>query len=483
MNQSMNLSQHQALQQTLSPQMIQSLRLLQISTLQLEQMIRQELEINPVLEEAQEEELEQEQEEPTDEADAEENSDVDSDLPDDGDLKVEDEEIDWEEYLEDGFDLGYRQSDDLSAQGEEKYHSEAVAERSLEDHLLLQVNERSMSEDLRTIVLHLIGCLDVAGYLTYPLQDIANDLKTSIFQVEEALNIIQKLEPTGIGARNLQECLILQLKAKKRFDSLELKIVTEHFGLLQKLKIMDIANAVGQSVQEVQESVRVIGTLNPRPGESVGMSGSQTIVPDLIVEKVSGEFVVYLNDGSVPHLQINRTYANLLRRNQKTPRDIRNFVKDKMNAANWLIKAIEQRKATMLRVMRAILEFQADFFEKGPAFLRPLVMQAVADKIGMHISTISRVANGKYVQTSHGIFELKYFFSAGVEQQSGEDVSAAKAMVAIKELVEGEDTKSPLSDQKIVALLKEQHIDIARRTVAKYRDRLKILPARLRKRY
>jgi RNA polymerase sigma-54 factor len=484
MNQSMGLRQQQSLQQTLSPQMIQSLKLLQIPTLQLEQIIRQELEINPVLEELQEEELTEEQktEEKKEEPAAE--AEVNEDAPEEGELKTDQEDIDWDEYLQEGFDMGIRSSADLSTPANDEEDSpSAPAEKTLEDHLLQQLSEKNITEKVSKVVAHLIGSLNPYGYLVYPVNEIANDLKISLFEVEEARNVLQKFDPPGIGATNLQECLQLQLKAKGLSDSLEMEIVTHHFDTLQKLRLPEIAAATGKEIALVQEAVKFIGLLSPRPALSVAGRKSETIIPDLIVDKIGGKFIAYLNDSSTPRLQISKHYASLLRNKKKTPVETRNFIKDKIMAANWLIKAIEQRKNTILRVMNAIIEHQYDFFEKGPAFIRPLVMQTIADTIGMHISTVSRVANGKYAQTSHGIFELKYFFSSSVEQDGGGEISAEKALRAIKELIENEDPKSPISDQRIVALLKEQNIDIARRTVAKYRDREKILPARLRKKF
>ncbi len=477
MNQGINLSVHQGLSQTLSPQMIQSLKLLQLTSLQLEQTIKQELEINPILEEGQELEATEETEISETEQDLDNNDD-------DGDLKVEEDEIDWDEYLNDGFETEFSGNEDLAKQPkEETFQTVVVSEKTLEDHLLAQLNEIHISETLYPIVKHLIGCLDPNGYLSQPLGEIADDLNVHIVQVEEAVNILQNFDPVGIGARNLQDCLIIQLKHLKLYDTLEMRIVADHFDLLQKIKLVDIANVTGANISDVQKAVKVIGTLNPKPGESLDNKKSQIIIPDLIVEKISGKFVAYLNDSNLPSLRINRGYASLLKKGNTSTKEIKKFVRGKMNSANWLIKAIEQRKATMIKVMNAIISYQYDFFEKGAAFIKPLVMQTVADKIGMHISTISRVANGKYVQTPHGIFELKFFFTSGVEQKDGSEVSAVSATNAIKELVENEDTKKPLSDQKMVELLKDKGINIARRTVAKYRDKLNILPARMRKTY
>jgi RNA polymerase sigma-54 factor len=301
--------------------------------------------------------------------------------------------------------------------------------------------------------------------------------------VREAMHVLQSMDPPGIGARDLRECLLIQMRRSAKTSPLARRIVEEGFELLERLKIAALAKKLDETPEAVQAAVREIGALEPHPGRLLASSAAAAVLPDLIVEEIDGELVLMLNDRTVPSLRISRAYANLLRKGSRATSEEKKYVRGKLNAATWLIRAIEQRKSTMLKVMHAILESQPEFFRSGPAHLRPLILQQVADKIGMHISTVSRVTNGKYVQTPHGIFELKFFFSAAVTQSDGSEVSSVAARDEIKRLIESEDASSPLSDQKIVEILKSRGLDVARRTVAKYRDQLEILPARLRKKF
>lgn len=463
------------LQQKLSFQMIQSLKLLQVNTLQLEQMLKTELEMNPVLETT--EDLEETQEEPEKE---EENKETEQE---EKDLEVGEDEIDWEEYLEEGFDLGYSRSEEVDP-NQERYEPTPVHQATLEESLNKLLDEKKLPQKKKLLVQFLIGCLEEDGYLRIPLEQISEFTNTSTFEIEEALNIIWNMEPPGLGARNLQECLMIQLRRLRLHDSLAMRIISEEWDLFEKLKIPDIAQRLGVDAVKVQKELEIIKRLNPKPGYLVGPDKTSTIIPDLIVEKVDGKFVVTLNDRSVPSLYISRAYAEMLKRGSKIKKEVKTYIREKFNSATWLIRSIEQRKSTMLKVMYAIIGKQPEFFEKGPPNLNPLKLQDVADMIDMHISTVSRVTNNKYVQTLHGIFELKYFFSEALGQDSnGSDISTMKIKTRLKELVEEEDTKKPLSDQKLSELLTQEGLKVARRTVAKYREQLKILPARLRQKY
>jgi RNA polymerase sigma-54 factor len=379
---------------------------------------------------------------------------------------------------------------------------------SLQDHLLGQLKDREVTPEVAELVEYLVYSLDDRGWLVleapagaaagervafndadprhHQIQSLIEgrlDAAEADAPVREALHVLQSFDPPGVGARTLRECLLLQMRRTERVSPLARKIVEEEFELLERLKIAALAKKLDKTPEVIQAAVREIGTLEPHPGRLLGPVAAAAVVPDLIVEEIEGELVLMLNDRTVPSLRVSRTYANLLRKGSRASADEKKYVRGKLNAATWLIRAIEQRKSTMLKVMHAILESQPEFFRSGPAHLRPLILQQVADKIGMHISTVSRVTNGKYVQTPHGIFELKYFFSAGVTQSDGSEVSSVAARDEIKRLIESEDVKNPLSDQKIVEILKSRGLDVARRTVAKYRDQLEILPARLRKKY
>jgi RNA polymerase sigma-54 factor len=470
------------LQQKLSFQMIQSLKLLQVNTLQLEQLLRTELEMNPVLEAS--DELEQEQEETPEQEQETEEPEVEKEE----ELETSEDEIDWEEYLEEGFDLGYSYSEERDP-NEEKYEASPVYQKSLEEHLTKQLTEKKIPEKFQLLVQFIIGSLDPDGYLRLDLNEIAEVTGTSIYDLEEALYIVQNLDPPGVGARDLRECMMIQLRARGLHESLAMRCISETWDLFERMRIPDLSRRFGVEPREIQEAIEVLKTVNPKPGYQFAADRSSTIIPDLIVEKIDGKYVVMLNDRSIPSLHISNAYAKLLKRGSSAKGDVKKYIREKFNSATWLIRSIEQRKNTMLRVMYAILERQEIFFEKGPPNLHPLKLQDIAEMIDMHISTVSRVTSNKYVQTRHGIFELKYFFTEAINQDSnsssvgGGDVSTERIKNRIKEMVEHEDTGKPLSDQKIAQELEKEGMAIARRTVAKYREQLRILPARLRLKY
>jgi RNA polymerase sigma-54 factor len=476
MNLGLDLSMR--LQQKLSFQMIQSLKLLQVNTLQLEQLLKTELEMNPVLEESEEEEADEEEPDKD-----EETKDELAEKEDDKELEVNEDDVNWEEYLEEGFDLGGRVSEETDP-NKEHWEPQPVQQVSFDEHLTAQLNDKNIEEKQKLLVTFLISSLEPDGYLRLSLKDIADYLGISEVEVEEALKVIWTMEPAGLGARSLQECLKLQLAGRHRENSLAMRIITDAWELFEKLKLPEIARQMGVDVHEVQLAADEIKTLHPRPGSLVTGEIPSTIVPDLIVKKVEGQFEVYLNDGSVPMLHINRSYMQLIKRGGTAKKEVKNYIREKLNGAAWLVRSIEQRRTTMLKVMSAIVERQMDFFEKGPPNLNPLKLQDIATMVGMHISTVSRVTSNKYVQTPHGIFELKYFFTESMGQDfEGGDVSAEKIKNRIRELIESENTKKPLSDQKLANILSREGFTVARRTVAKYREQGKLLPARMRQKY
>jgi RNA polymerase sigma-54 factor len=295
------------------------------------------------------------------------------------------------------------------------------------------------------------------------------------------LSRIQTFDPTGVGARDLRECLLLQVEDRLGRDSLAYKIVDLHFGQLSTHKYHEIARALGITPQEAQDAADEIAHCDPKPGRKYAQDQGDYVTPDIIVDEVDGEYIVTLNDGDLPRLRISRTYQ-LLAQNGEFKGKAKEFAQAKLNGANWIIQAIEQRRQTMVRTMHVILERQREFFEKGIHYLRPLTLKEVADEIGMHESTVSRVTNEKFVQTPRGVFRLKFFFSSGLSTEEGEDVSARGVKARIQELIDGETPEDPLTDQQIVEQLKAEGIQIARRTVQKYRDQLGILSSRYRKR-
>lgn len=468
------------LQQKLSFQMIQSLKLLQVNTLQLEQLLKTELEMNPVLEAS--DELEAENEE-VQELEEKEIASDEKKEEEENELDINEDSIDWEEYLEEGFDLGYSYNEEVD-RNEERYEPTPVYQETLEEHLTNQLAEKKLPDKLKLLVQFLIGSLDTDGYLRVPLEDIADFIKVDIFEIKEALHTLWTMEPPGVGARNLRECILLQLRSRSLHNTLAMKVVTETWELFEKLKIPEISRFFGVEPRVIQDALEVLKTINPKPGYQYNPDRPSTIIPDLIVEKIDGNFVVMLNDRSVPTLHINKSYANMIKRGSNAKRDVKKYIREKFNSATWFIRSIEQRKTTMLKVMYAIIERQNNFFEKGPPNLHPLKLQDVADMVDMHISTVSRVTSNKYVQTRHGIFELKYFFTEAVGRDAqGADISSERIKNRIRQLIETENPKKPLSDQKISDILSKENLPVARRTVAKYREQMKLLPARLRQKY
>jgi len=472
----MKMGQRLGLQQRLvmTPRLQQALKLLQMPTQELQQVLRQEILQNPLLEEVDEVEDISEDEPTVEEAEeaADEKDETSAE-------KAERE--DWDDYFETAFGMGGTQSE---LEEREDFHERVpVAQPSFSDFLMSQLRLATKDEKVLEIGEYLIGNLDDSGYLVCSLEDVARTCDTTVEKAEEVLKIIQTFEPSGIGARDLRESLLIQLEAKGQSDTLAARIVAEHFDEFKQKKYLDISKKLKISLKEVQTQAAVIGSLNPKPGLDIISEGPKYVIPDLIVERVGDKFVIFLNDRNVPRLRISQSYKSELQSNHEISDETRNFIQGRLKNARWLIQTIEQRRRTMIKVMESIVEAQMDFFEKGAGHLRPLTLQQVAGKIGMHESTVSRVTTNKYVQTPRGVFELKYFFSSALNTESGGEVSAKSAKLRIKEIIAREDSKKPMSDQKIADLLKRDGLIIARRTVAKYREQLGILPARHRKEY
>ncbi len=488
-------TQSQLLQQKLAPQLIQSLRLLQLPTLELAKLIQQELEINPLLEIDEDVTLDLEQEEPKAELDDEtENEDQDEEPVEE--LEFEDpdldtlnsdifDEHDWDHYLNES---GYASPREEFESNTEDWYNDRTTPKTLRDSLLEQVTIADLSPSDRVIAEYLIGNIGEDGFLGCSAGEVADELGVNLDNVECVLGIIQTFDPVGVGARNLQECLLIQLKEKNITNGLVANVVRNHLDDWINRRFSQISLVLDTSVDDMRVVEEVLASLNPKPNiEPEPALNLNHVIPDLEVQNIGDEYVVSLTDHTLPELRISPMYRTLLRQPDKPGRDdpklreTKKFVVEKLNSARWFINAIHQRRATMLKVMRCIVENQVQFFERGPGFLKPMVLQEVADKVQMHISTISRVSNGKYVQTPHGVFELKYFFDGGLSRYDGADVSARSVKEKIAKLIGGEDVQNPLSDQHIAAILKKEGINIARRTVAKYRDQLNISSARLRK--
>ncbi|MXZ10054.1 MAG: RNA polymerase factor sigma-54 [Gemmatimonadetes bacterium] len=487
-------TQSQMLHQKLAPQLIQSLHLLQVPTLELAELIRQELEINPLLEIDEDATLDLEQEEPESEQDDETEDEDRDEEPveelefEEADLNTIDTDIfdehDWDHYLNES---GYA-SPREEFESNEDWHNDSTTQKTLRDSLLEQVAVTDLSPSDRIIAEYLICNIDEDGFLGCSTGEVADELGVNQDNVECILGIIQTFDPVGVGARNLQECLLIQLKEKNITNGLVAKVVRNHLDDWIKRRFGQISQALDTSVDDMRVVEEVLASLNPKPNiESEPALNLNHVIPDLEVQKMGDEYVVSLTDRTLPELRVSPVYRTLLRQSDKSGRgdpklrETKKFVVEKLNSARWFINAIHQRRATMLKVMRCIVENQIDFFDRGPGFLKPMVLQEVADLVQMHISTISRVSNGKYVQTSHGVYELKYFFDGGLSRYDDDDISARSVKEKIAMLIHDEDVQNPLSDQQISDMLREEGINIARRTVAKYRDQLNISSARLRK--
>jgi len=466
----------------MTPKLQQALKLLQVPTLELEQILKQEMMQNPMLEEVdvgdEEEESTEESADDEIEAEAEAEKKEDEEAP-------KDEDFDLDDYFDDAFKLqGWEpEQEDI----DERFERVAVAPESGVEKLINQLKLNVDDAVELEIGEYLVGSLDNDGFLSVEVEEVARVFEVEPARVERVLEVIQDFDPPGIGARNLQESLLLQLRAQGREDSLAGAVVTHHFDALKNRKFAEIAKELRVSPKEVQEIAEEIGHLDPRPGLSTFGDDARYVTPDLVVEKVEGEYVVYLNDSNIPRLRVSKAYADELSRGRNSAGagdgETRKFIIEKLNSARWLIQTIEQRRRTIVKVMQSIVEEQRDFFDKGPVALKPLTLQQVATRIGMHESTVSRVTTNKYVQTPRGVFELKYFFSSSLDTDDGDSMSSKAAKTRIREIIDREDKAKPMSDQKIVDMLKVEGLNIARRTVAKYREQLNILPARMRKTY
>ncbi len=479
-------SLQQKLLQKLSPQQIQMIKLLEIPTIQLEQRIKKELEENPVLEEGKEEDLfnDSGEEEITED-------NLDNDL----------DEFSLDDYINDEDIPSYKLTANNYSKDDKKEDIPFSVGISFHEHLQNQLGLRNLTEKEEVLATYLIGNLDDDGYVRRKLEAIANDLAfsqnidTDEDELLEVLRIVQDLEPAGVGARHLQECLLIQIQNRDRENpeiDLAWKILKYYFNEFTKKHYEKIVTRLNISEEELKVSINEILKLNPRPGSSFSATSQviQTLVPDFILENNDGELQLSLNARNVPDLRLSYTYTEMLQsytsksKNEKTKGDKEaiSFVKQKLDSAKWFIDAIKQRQNTLLLTMNAIIEYQYEYFKEGDeAKLKPMILKDIAEKTGLDISTISRVANSKYIQTHFGIYSLKYFFSEGLQTESGEEVSTREIKSILKECIDGEDKKKPLTDDKLTEILKEKGYKIARRTVAKYREQLNIPVARLRK--
>lgn len=339
-----------------------------------------------------------------------------------------------------------------------------------------------LSEEQNIIGEWILGNIDSRGYLVVSPEEMVEELDVPVEEIVTVLEKIKKFDPAGVGSRDTRESLMIQLKDRGQENTLAYRIVDEHLYDLEKKSILQVAKLMGVPFEKAQAAMDLIKTLNPTPAHGRFESPAAAITPDLIVERVGGGFEVFHNDHNVPQLRINPSYRSLVRRGSSSSKDTKKYISQKLEQARWLLNAINQRRSTMIRVMEAIVEEQYSFFEKGVEFLKPLIMEDIARKVDMNVATISRVSNGKYAQTPHGVFELKYFFNTGISHEDGGELSKRHVKSRIEEIIKAEDQEKPLSDQEIYRRLQDEGIMLARRTVTKYREEMKILPARFRRR-
>jgi RNA polymerase sigma-54 factor len=478
-----HLSQRQTQQMVLAPQLRQSLKILQVAALDLRSVIQEELQSNPTLEEL-----------PMDGVSLDQDEADESAAPDDGTNTDQREELDFSKE----FEVLSKLDDDwhdymAQAGGAQSYTSEAaekrqhffdslVSETSLQEHLMRQAELADCPPAHLAAIRYLVGSLDDRGFLTATPADIALMSGLPLADVQAAQKLLKAFEPPGIGAQNLEECLLAQLEAKGRGDALAARIIRDHFDLLTRRRIPDLARRLGASVEEVQAAIEEIGALDPAPGRRFADDSNRVVVPDVTVEKEGGKWVVHLNSDYIPRLRISQTYKELIARGRLSPAE-REYLRERMRSGRFLINSIEQRQQTIERITREIIKVQEEFFEHGVSKLKPLTMTQIADAVGVHETTVSRAIANKFIRTPHGVFEMKYFFTPGYQAQGGDAVSNTSVKEMIADIIAGEDRAHPMSDQELVARLQAKGLNIARRTVAKYREELGLLPSNLRREY
>jgi RNA polymerase sigma-54 factor len=473
------LSLRQSQRVVMTPLLQQAIQLLQLSTLELQEVVQKELLENPLLEE-----LTPETGEP---ADGPPTTEAGTPAPAAEPPPLEPPAVDKERGTDDlPFDLTAVMFDDheersLVAQEDREdlpFENMVRSQSSLTDHLDEQLRFGTEDPLVRRIGAEIIGNLDEDGYLRAELSEIAQRCETTVEEVEKGLALIQSFDPPGVAARSIQECLLIQLKSDPNPDPVSVEIVEQYFDDLTRRRYPDIARALKLPLDRIMESIEEIMGLEPKPGRRFGGNDSRYIVPDVVVHKMGGEYVVVLNEDGIPRLRVNSLYRSLLR---SSGDEAKQYVEQKLRSAVWLIKSVDQRQRTLRKVTQSIVKFQREFLDKGLAYLRPLSLRDVGEDIGMHESTISRVTTNKYVETPQGLFELKFFFHSGIASGSGEMVSSVSVKKMIQDLLANEDPSKPLSDQEVAQILKGRGLVIARRTVAKYREELGILPSHQRR--
>ena len=451
----------------MTPELRLALKILQLPTIELEELVKQELETNPVLDVI--EDNQEEKAENPDKDRKEEKSTI--------------EEIDWKEYFQYQGKSYCLENTGIDDSQEMNYDNLICYSDTLKDHLLFQLNTLKLGKCDRIIGEYIIESLDDNGYLCTTIDQISSVLSASKERVEKVLRIIQTFEPIGVGALNLMDCLLIQIHALGIADeNLEI-IIKDHLDDIAGNRLQNIAKKLSITVAEVQDYSDIIKSLEPKPGRSF-FCGTECryVIPDVFVEKIENEYIITINDNYSSRLMVNQYYKSIINTEDKSSEAL-SFINDKLSSALWLIKSLEQRKNTLYRVVKAIIDYQRDFFEKGDSYLKTMTLKNIADEVQVHESTVSRAISGKYAQTPRGIFVIKYFFKSGVGNEEGEDISSESIKKMMRSIIDKEDTSKPISDQAIADLLAEKGIKISRRTVAKYRDEIGIPSSSRRKRY
>ncbi|MBI4324769.1 MAG: RNA polymerase factor sigma-54 [Chloroflexi bacterium] len=499
MAQSLQLSQKMALSQVLAPQLQQSLALLQAPTLELKALVEQELQQNPVLEEVAEMETEQEEKavreddsppDPVDAAEPPPDTTFDPATEKASNEPVDDFQAEFERLAQldqewrDHFaqtNIPVRQSQEEEERRQYMFDS-IVAGTSLQENLLEQVRTSDLDDSQYQVAEMIIGNIDERGYLQATVDELAFSTNIRAEKILEVLKVVQTFHPPGVGARDLRECLLLQLERTDLQRSLEYRIVDQYMEPLGKRRLPEIARGLNLSVEQVQQAVERISHLEPHPGRDFLPDNHQYVLPEIFVQKVGDEFLITSNNEYIPRLRISNTYKDLMSQAESST-EVREYIRDKIRAGKFLIKSLHQRQQTIMNIAKEIVHRQHEFMEKGVAHLKPLTMVQVAEVVGVHETTVSRAVSGKYMQTPQGVFEMKYFFTSGIKTASGVGMSNTSVKDMIAEMIKQEDPAKPLSDEEIVKILAQKGIVIARRTIAKYRSELNILPSHLRKVY
>jgi RNA polymerase sigma-54 factor len=469
--QGMHQWQNFALQQVLSPQLQQSLLILQVPLLELHNLVQQEMETNPVLEEL------------PSELSSEERNGAESSADDNFQEEFEklatlDEE--WRDYMaQSGSYTGGSQE----AKDKRQFFFDSIAvQETLQQHLMTQLNQTVLNASDRKTAELIIGNIDDNGFLQSTPEEMALSSGIAKEDFEKMLALIQSFYPPGVGALDLRDCLLIQLQREGKESSLEYKIISEHMEDLGKRRFPEIARRMNISVEEVQKCANNIAQLNPRPGQAFAAAPQNYVLPDVTVEKVDGDYQIILNNEQIPHLRISNIYKDIIAQSDNGS-EVKDYIRDKIRSGKFLIRSIHQRQQTISNIAQQIVSRQQDFLDHGSSHLKPMTMKEIADAVGVHETTVSRAVSGKYMATPQGVFEMKYFFTPGYQTATGESMSNTSVKEAILNLVKHEDGNAPLSDQEIVEMMSERGVPIARRTVAKYRTELNILPSNMRRKY